>query len=48
MAAVFLMQPLGQLLAYVVGLVALLTVDGNTGLATETDRIAAIQVVDKI
>jgi PHS family inorganic phosphate transporter-like MFS transporter len=48
MAAVFLMQPLGRLLAYVVGLVVLLTVGRNAGLATETDPVAAVQVVDRI
>jgi MFS transporter, PHS family, inorganic phosphate transporter len=48
MAAVFLMQPLGHLLAYVVGFAVLLTVGGNAGLAAESDPLAAAQVVDKI
>ena len=48
MAAVFLMQPVGRLLGYVVGLVLLLTVGRNAGLATETDPVAAAQVVDRI
>jgi PHS family inorganic phosphate transporter-like MFS transporter len=48
MAAVFLMQPLGQLLAHVVGLVVLLTIGRNAGLATETDPVAAVQVADRI
>lgn len=48
MAAVFLMQPLGQLLASVVGLAVLLTVGRNAGLATETDPVAAATIVDRI
>jgi PHS family inorganic phosphate transporter-like MFS transporter len=48
MASVFLMQPLGQLLAYVVGLVVLLSIGRSAGLATETDPVATVQVVDKI
>ena len=46
MAAVFLMQPLGQLLASVVGLAVLLTVGRN--LNTETDLEASRVVVDRI
>jgi MFS family permease len=48
MAAVFLMQPLGQLLASVVGLAVLLTVGRNAGLATETDPESAKVIVDRI
>jgi hypothetical protein len=48
MAAVFLMQPLGQPLVYMVGLVVILTVGRNAGLATEIDPVATIQVVDRI
>ena len=48
MAAVFLMQPLGQLLASVVGLAVLLTVGRNAGLASERDPVAAATIVDRI
>lgn len=48
MAAVFLMQSLGQLMASVVGLVVLVAVGGNYGLATETDQVEAAIVVDRI
>ena len=48
MAAVFLMQPLGQLLAHVVGLAVLLTVGRNAGLATVTDHTKAAMTVDQI
>src|SRR5579859_7062363 len=48
MAAVFLMQPLGQLLAYVIGLAVLLTVGRNAGLATETNPVKAAITVDQI
>lgn len=48
MAAVFLMQPLGQLLASVVGLAVLLTVGRNAGLATQTDIETAKMIVDRI
>lgn len=48
MAAVFIMQPLGQLLAAVVGLAVLLTVGSNAGLATETDHVKAATIVDRI
>ena len=48
MAAVFLMQPLGQLLASVVGLAVLLTVGRNAGLATETNPESARVIVDRI
>lgn len=51
MASVFLMQPLGQLLAYVVGLAVLLTVGKNSGLdrlTADSDRQAAATIVDRI
>lgn len=48
MAAVFLMQPLGQLLASVVGLAVLLTVGNRSGLATETDHTIAATIVDRL
>lgn len=48
MAAVFLMQPLGQLLASAVGLAVLLTVGRSEGLDTQTDPIAAATTVDRI
>jgi PHS family inorganic phosphate transporter-like MFS transporter len=48
MAAVFLMQPLGQLLAYVVGLAVVLTIGRNAGLAMETDHTKAAITVDQI
>jgi MFS transporter, PHS family, inorganic phosphate transporter len=48
MATVFLMQPLGQLMASVVGLVVLIAVGGHYNLATETDRTSAATVVDRI
>jgi PHS family inorganic phosphate transporter-like MFS transporter len=48
MAAVFLMQPLGQLLAYVVGLAVLLTIGRSEGLDTQTDPVAAATTVDRI
>ncbi|KAG0648410.1 Inorganic phosphate transporter [Hyphodiscus hymeniophilus] len=48
MAAVFLMQPLGQLLSSIVGLAVLLTVGRNAGLATETDPESAKVIVDRI
>ncbi len=48
MAAVFLMQPLGQLLASVVGLAVLLTVGWSSGLANETDSEVAKRIVDRI
>jgi MFS transporter, PHS family, inorganic phosphate transporter len=48
MAAVFLMQPFGQLMASVVGLIVLLAVGGNYSLATEKDTTNAATVVDRI
>ena len=48
MAAVFLMQSLGQLLASVVGLAVLLTIGRNAGLATETDVETSRIIVDRI
>jgi PHS family inorganic phosphate transporter-like MFS transporter len=48
MAAVFLMQPLGQLLASVVGLAVLLTVGHNEGLDTVKDPAAQAVIVDRI
>jgi MFS transporter, PHS family, inorganic phosphate transporter len=48
MAAVFLMQPLGQLLASVVGLAVLLTIGRSEGLETQTDHVAAATTVDRI
>ena len=48
MAAVFLMQPLGQLLASVVGLAVLLTIGRGEGLETQTDYVAAATTVDRI
>lgn len=48
MASVFIMQPLGQILAAVVGLAVLLTVGKSRGLATETDHVAAATIVDRI
>lgn len=48
MAAVFIMQPLGQLLAAVVGLAVLLTVGRSAGLATETRLVEAATIVDRI
>jgi len=46
MAAVFLMQPLGQLLASVVGLAVLVTV--GRGLTTETDREVQATTIDRV
>jgi len=48
MAAVFLMQPLGQLLASVVGLAVLLTVGRNDGLDTSQDPVSQALTVDRI
>lgn len=48
MAAVFLMQPLGQLFASIVGLSVLMTVGRNGGLQTETNHVAAATIVDRI
>lgn len=51
MASVFLMQPIGQLLASVVGLAVLVTVGKNYGLPAltkESDHIAAATIVDRI
>ena len=48
MAAVFLMQPLGQLLASVVGLAVLPTVGRSEGLDTQTDHSAAATTVNRI
>lgn len=48
MAAVFLMQPLGQLLASVVGLAVLLTIGRNAGLDTVQDSAAQAVIVDRI
>jgi PHS family inorganic phosphate transporter-like MFS transporter len=48
MAAVFLMQPLGQLLASVVGLAVLLTIGRNEGLDTVQDPVAQAIIVDRI
>jgi MFS transporter, PHS family, inorganic phosphate transporter len=51
MAAVFLMQPFGQLMAAVVGLAVLLTIGKNSGLDTldpVRDHVAAATIVDRI
>jgi PHS family inorganic phosphate transporter-like MFS transporter len=51
MASVFLMQPVGQLLASVVGLAVLITVGKNNGLpglTKDSDHLAAATIVDRI
>lgn len=48
MSAVFLMQPVGQILAAAVGLAVLLTVGKGRGLATETDHEKAAVTVDHL
>jgi MFS transporter, PHS family, inorganic phosphate transporter len=48
MASVFIMQPVGQLLAAVVGLAVLLTVGRSAGLPTATSHVEAATIVDRI
>lgn len=48
MAAVFIMQPLGQLLAAVVGLAVLLTIGRSSGLDTQTDHDVSAKIIDTI
>jgi MFS transporter, PHS family, inorganic phosphate transporter len=48
MAAVFLMQPLGQLAVSAMSLLTLMIFDKSPGLATERDRAVDILTVDKI
>jgi PHS family inorganic phosphate transporter-like MFS transporter len=48
MAAVFLMQPVGQLAASLVGLILLLTYGRSNGLETMTDKVQAATIIDTI